>query len=200
MPSPKFRWNSTAGRYTNASGQFISRKAVHDAFNVAIDNSTKVIANATVAMKEGRTSVAAWQTLMRSEVKNVQLYTGALSKGGWAQLDPTDFGRIGQRIQTQYKALDRFAAEIASGKQKLDGTAVSRSRLYGQSGRQTLHLMERANNKELGYTKERSIKQTGNNCDDCLDEAARGWVDIGEIVTIGSRQCNMNCKCRIEYK
>jgi hypothetical protein len=199
MPEPKFKWNNRAGRYTNASGKFISQARVNEAFSAAIDNSAKVMASHTQALKEGRTTLRAWQVTMRAEVKNVHLYTGALSKGGFAQLSPADLGRIGQRVKEQYKYLDRFAQQIAQGAQVTDGTIIGRSRLYAQSGRQTLHLMDRANNEARGLTEERCLAES-KPCPGCANEASRGWVPIGSLVPIGSRQCNMNCRCEVEYR
>ena len=38
------------------------------------------------------------------------------------------------------------------------------------------------------------------NCDECVSEAARDWVPIGEEVPIGERQCLTHCHCSLEYR
>jgi hypothetical protein len=71
---------------------------------------------------------------MRRHVKNVNLNAIALERGGWANLTPSDFGRVGQIVREQYGYLRGFANDIASGKQRLDGTLGTRAKLYSQAG------------------------------------------------------------------
>lgn len=201
MPDPtSFTWNEAAGRYQDAAGRFVSRQRVRSAFERAIVGTTDRVGAISEQLRSGRITLRQWHQAMRNEVKNVTLYTAAMERGGWAQLRAKDSGRVGSIVKAQYKYLDRFAGQIASGEVRLDGRFLNRARLYPQSGRQTSHLFGRVAARDRDYTHERSSLASGESCQGCLDEQAKGWVPIGELVPIGSRQCSMNCHCSIEYK
>lgn len=196
----EFEWNDRAGRYVGPGGRFVSTRAVREALNHATERAGQRMAEASTALRDGRISLRDWQMTMRREVKNVTLYSSASVKGGWAQMGPADFGRAGQRVREQYKYLDRFAAQIASGEVPTDGRMINRASLYGKSGRQTAQLFERVEKKARGMTEERSLITAADNCAGCLQEESRGWVPIGELVPVGSRECSHNCGCDIEYR
>ncbi len=200
MAEPRYRWNQTAGRYVDGRGRFVSREAVTNAMYDAADNAGKRMATASKKLRDGKLTIQQWQLQMRAEIKTVHLFSGAGAKGGWAQLSQADFGRIGQRIREQYRFLDRMATQIANGTQKLNGTFIRRSELYGNAGRQTFMLVERADKESRGMTEERCLLRGSQHCAECPGEAAKGWVPIGTLVPVGGRICNQNCRCIFEYR
>lgn len=199
MPDPIYKWNPRAGRYIAPSGRFVTQAAVQSAIEGAIKSATARIEAASRDMQAGRITLGAWQREMRRGVKDVTLYSAAATKGGWAQLNQRDLGRIGRIVRSQYGYLDRFAGQLGSGKVRPDGRMVERAKLYTRSGRQTVHLFGRVAARDRGETLERSVLESGHPCDLCVSEDARGFVPIGELIPIGSRTCGMNDKCRIEY-
>ena len=82
---------------------------------------------------------------MRRHIKNTHLNAIAMERGGWANMTPSDFGRAGQIIRKQYGYLRNFGREIASGKQRLDGTLGRRAQLYTAAGRNSLYRSKQAN-------------------------------------------------------
>lgn len=199
VPDPIYKWNPRAGRYIAPSGRFVTQGAVQAAIEGAIKRSTQRITDASEALQAGRITLGQWQREMRRGVKDVTLYSAASVKGGWAQLDQRDLGRVGRIVKSQYGYLDRFAAQLASGKVRADGRFTERAKLYTRSGRQTVHLFGRVAARGRGETLERSVLESGHPCGLCVSEAGRGFVEIGELLPIGSRTCGMNDKCRIEY-
>lgn len=199
--TPEYSYNTKAVRYRNkANGRFVSSKELRGAIDKAIDKSGKEIGKLSQELKEGRMSLADWQTAMGQEIKNSHLASVAAAKGGWHQMTAADYGRAGGRIRGQLWYLNRFAQQIESGKQRLDGSFLHRSKMYIEAARETYHIQLREEMKKAGMTKEKNILGVADHCDDCLGETAKGWVDIGELTLIGQRQCLKNCKCRIEYK
>lgn len=198
---PEYGYNEAAGRYTEPkSGRFVSRVAVRDALDAAIDNSSKQVRALTEQLRAGTVSLADWQLGMAREVKSAHLASAALAKGGWAEMSPADFGRVGPLVKEQYRFLAGFAADVASGKQRLDGTLPRRAEMYIQAGRGTYHVIEQREQRGRGMTEERNILYPGDSCEGCLAEEARGWVGIGELVPIGARICLTRCRCSINYR
>lgn len=195
-PRSAYRWNHLAGRYIASSGQFVPRVAVRAEIDQSIvDADARVVALAR-SLKGGSISLGQWQVAMRGEIADAHVAAVASARGGWAQMRQADYGRAGQRIREQYAFLRHRAEEIAAGKPLSEGSA----KLYVRSARETYHLADRGEQQLRGMTEERSIRHAGDSCTECISEAAREWVQIGDLVPIGARICLSNCRCRVEFR
>jgi hypothetical protein len=204
MPSYKdarsrYKWNDTAGRYRGPDGRFISFSRVRFVLDDVIDGNERDMVNLAMSLREGRITVTEFQRQMRGYLKDIHVSSGALAKGGWAQLSHADLGRIGVRVKEQYKYLDNFAGELARA-DVFDGNLVRRTRLYAQSGRITYHRIQREEMRKRGYTEEKNVLAQVEHCKECVAEAKRGWVPIGTLSLIGTRICKSNDRCYIEYR
>ena len=65
-------------------------------------------------------------------------------------MSQADYGRAGQRIREQYDYINRFAQQVASGEQKLDGTLTRRAQMYAEAGRNTYEATVWAEMKKRG--------------------------------------------------
>lgn len=137
---------------------------------------------------------------MLREIKTVHVANAVTAKGGWVQMEQSDWGRVGQRIRVQYDYANKFASEIRYGKQKLDGRFLQRADMYGSAGRATFEAERRADREENGMTEERNRLHPAEHCSQCLEENTKGWVEIGTLVPIGERLCRVNDHCTLEYR
>jgi CubicO group peptidase (beta-lactamase class C family) len=206
IPAPKpatLRWeyDSRSYSYRDArTGRYLSNRDVRkalDATLVAPAGRARALAE---ALRERRISLAEWQTQMMREIKTVHLWGAATAKGGWAQLTPADYGRVGQRIREQYAYLRTRAEAIATGAQALDGNFVSRMELYGLAGRATYHATETREMELRGMTEERSVRGDGDSCAGCVAAAALEWQPIGSVVPVGQRNCLSRCRCWLIFR
>lgn len=194
-------YDDVSGRYRDMrSGRFVPQQAVSDALQSTIDSQAKTVATLTTQFKTGGITLAQWRTGMAEAIKTTHLASSALANGGWAQMTQADYGRAGQIIRQQYAYLDNFAADIASGKQKLDGTLERRAKMYTDAGRQTYESAQRAEARLRGYDEERNVRHASDSCSGCLEATAAGWQPIGVISLPGTRDCRSNCKCRLEQR
>lgn len=197
---PEYRWNAEARRYVGPDGRFVAQAAVREALDRALARSMIEARRLSRTLQNGETATLDWERRMRDVISDVHLYAAAAAKGGWAELTASDYGRVGQILREQYTYLNRFASEIDSGAQRLDGRFLRRVELYLQSGRRTYHLVERREEEARGMTEERSVLHPADHCDECVLEEALGWSPIGTLTPIGERQCLTNCRCSIEYR
>ncbi len=202
---PDYRWNAAAGRYISSNGRFLSQQTIRGELDKALDNVTDRLVLLAKDFRTGVIDGRTWQIESMSLIKQVHLLGGALEKGGWQNLTQSDFGRIGQIVRGEYAYYNNLIKQIESGQQRLDGTLDSRMRLYGQAGRGTYHKFERENRFTQGYDEERRILNGRDNCKTskrpgCIDEAAKGWQEIGKMVPIGSCTCLSNCRCSVSYR
>lgn len=195
----KYRWNNVAGRYISPDGRFVPFAEIRGHLDATLDAyEAKIIGLATSLQSRG-ISIAAWQVAMRDALKDIHLASSALARGGWAQMSQADYEKVSAKLRFQYERLEAFAKQIERGL-PLDGRFRRRHELYAQSGRITYHESLREEMAMRGMTEERSILAASDHCSECVSEAARGWVPIGELVTIGERICKSNCRCSVSFQ
>jgi len=199
--TPAYGWRPKSGRYVNlATGRIVSFAEVRRALDVALDRATIETQRLSRDLIAGRVTLAEWQVGVARQLKSAHYAAAALAKGGWAQMTPQEQGRLGPLLREQYHYLAAFAAQIESGQQKLDGTLLSRVKLYTQAPRGTYHAVEARDKQRQGYTECRNNLGLADHCAGCLAETAKGWVPLGALVPIGARPCLHNCRCSISYR
>lgn len=201
MPSPssRYRWNDVAGRYIGASGRFVSYREIRSYLDAVLDNNERQVLDLANRLRAREISLQAWQIQMRDLLKDIHLASSALARGGWAQMSEADYQRAQEKIAFQYEKLSAFAQQIEKGL-ALDGRFLNRTKLYAQSGRSTYHQSLRNEMEIRGMKREKSVLGPADHCSECLSEAERGFVPIGELVLIGDRQCKSNCRCHVEFE
>lgn len=209
MPNPplpleqRYGWQpgkGAAGRYRDrATGRFVSELTVRGDLDKYIDAKNAKLDSLTTQLRNREISLADWQTQMRNEIRTAHTNAAMVAKGGRDQMTNADWGRTGRELRTQYEYLDKWAADIASGKVKLDGRANVRAQLYGDASRGTYEQNRRAAAATNGNNLERRILHAAESCQDCIEYAGRGWQPIGTLPVIGASICRTNCKCTFEY-
>ncbi len=183
-----------------------SRESVRLALDKALDKANVRAQSLAKQLQSGKIDLATWRTGMRDIVKQSHLYSAMAAKGGRSQMTQADYGRVGQILargpkgsRGQYQYLESFARQIQQGL-PLDGRFLQRVRLYTQAPRSTYHIFDRRVHESKGFEQERNHRFAGDSCDGCIAASNAGWVEIGSLVPIGSRDCFGNCRCRIDYR
>ena len=207
MPTPledRYRWLPNAGstgRYQDrATGRYVSELSVRGDLDKYIDAKNSVLDDLANQLRNREISLADWQLQMRTEIRNMHNAAAMVAKGGRDQMTYADWGRTGRRLRDQYAYLDKWAADIASGKVPLDGRLAQRAKLYGNAARGTYEQERRAVGVEKGNTQEMRILHAKESCSDCIEYAALGWQPIGTLPQIGDSVCRQNCACTFSYQ
>lgn len=199
-PRSNYAWNEKANRYVDQkTGRFVPRQAVLAEHETAIKASSARVDAISRQLVDGNITLAQWQLAMEREIKNSHTAAAALSKGGWAQMNQSDWGYVGSQIKEQYRYLANFANDIASGKQKLDGRLINRASLYSEHARAMREEFNRRMMKRKGLQQERRVLGPTEHCEDsgdklgCVTIAAKGWQPIGTLPKIGEATCVTHC-------
>jgi hypothetical protein len=119
---------------------------------------------------------------------------------GTPELAPLDKDSLRGRVNTQIGYLEGFKEAVRTGQQLLDGRAVSRARQYASATYSTAHGVFRDEAIRDGYSFERNLLgESLRHCSECPSLSRRGWVEIGSLPEIGSRQCLSHCHCTLIY-
>ena len=196
-----YRWEPNAGvsgRYRDERGRFVASSTVRRELDRYLDAADPAKALAE-ALRGRQVSLADWELGMRRHVKNVTINAISLERGGYANVRPSDWGRVGQIVREQYGYLKGFAADIASGKQKLDGTLARRASLYSQSARNS-YYRSKAANATGKVTHQMSVRSARDSCWQCRELDRKVFrIDDTSFPLPGRRVCNHNCQCHLAY-
>lgn len=204
-----YTWNTAAGRFIAPSGQFVSVEEVRRALDRALHEAAlkgKTIASDLV---NGSVSLLDFERLMRTLIKDTQIYAAAVAAGGYSQLQVSHLSELSARIAEQFAYLSEWTTEIAKKESEVSDEIVfeqteramsARAAMYAQSARRTFEALWKTDQEARGFDEERNVLGHAEHCAMCVDMTSVGWVRIGTLVPIGERTCLTNCRCRIEYR
>ncbi len=150
---------------------------------------------------------AVWYSRMRSLMKSLYYTVWLTSIGGFLFDDATQRALFYAFILSQFNWLDNFVLQVNTGKQALDGIAVTRAGLYGAYGNGAYQNVLLSSRQQRGWREgRRLLGENENHCHDskerpgCIELALLGWTPIERITPIGEATCYSNCLCRFEFR
>lgn len=198
---PAYSYDPRLNRYRAPSGRFVTEPEMHGALGKLSDASGERMATLTTRLQAGSLPLADWQAQMMTELKSVHLAAAIAGHGGKQMMAPADNAVAGQYIRQQYQHLTAWAQDIASGKAPLDGRLVSRARLYATSSLSTFDGMRERDARNSGARmEEHNRSHSKDPCSQCPGLSEQGWLPLGTLPPVGSRECVAACRCTIERR
>jgi hypothetical protein len=196
-----YLWDAAKGIYRTADGKPVPISVVRGGLQDAAVQAADRMGEASGRLQAGASTVEAWHNEMRGQIESMYRSVHALANGGWANMDEAKWARCEARLQTQMDYLARFASQLASGEQELDGRFALRAEMYASSAHAAFENERRAERTDAGAKWERWVLDiSAENCSGCEALDSMGWVPIGTLPEIGSQDCLTNCRCEIEYE
>jgi hypothetical protein len=201
----EFAWDRRSQRYRITSGagrgSFISREAVDNLTEQYIEASKVEIDSITNQLLNGEIGTFTWERAIAQQIKDINVNSYALGRGGFNQLDSRDLGLIGSRIRSEYGYLREFSREIAAG-QLSEAQILDRVSMYVDAAAKFEELGRNESHRAEGFDEERRIAvDDGQSCSPCLDYANQGWQPIGTLPNRGQDcDCRSRCRCWKEYR
>jgi len=193
-------------RYAS-TGRAVSRRQLTQYVRRTVRETRNRMRKETQQMLAGTILFVVWYYRIRSLMKAIYRAIWIVWIGGILFYDDTERNLFYLFCLLQFNRLDDFKAQIESGKQALNGRAVTRAGLYAGWGNgmwQNLAL-ERAIRD--GKTEARRVLgENENHCRDskerhgCVELAELGWMQITQMTPIGEATCYSNCLCQIETR
>jgi hypothetical protein len=165
-----------------------------------INQLSKQLRDYTKRLGDGSITIDQWQGSVREAIKMSHIQAAIIGTGGKDRLSSADWGRIGQRLRSEYAYLQNFASDLLAG--RVSGPmALARIQLYAESVRGSYWEGTTIRREQEGYSLMRRILDSqAKHCDDCLRYARAGIVPIGALPMPGQRcECRARCKCSVEY-
>jgi len=147
----RYQWDVGRQRYRDVrTGRFVSAAAVRRAIDQTIRAEAQRAKSLADDLRAGRISVDHWELEMRAMIRETHLYSAAAARGGWANMDDAAYFEVDGIVVEQDRFFAQFAADVRSGKQRLDGRLGQRAALYVEAGRTTHERAHRDVEQERG--------------------------------------------------
>jgi hypothetical protein len=193
-------YDRNSGRYRDEKGRFLSQASVEKLVDARIDKLESSLKRITRMLSNGNITLDQWEASVREAIKGAHIQAAIVGYGGKDQMGSGEYGRIGQRLRSEYAYLQSFALDLLE--QRVSAPmAAARIGLYAQSVRGSYWQGTELRKQQQGYgLMRRILDPQAQHCQDCIDHAARGLAPIGSLPMPGQRcACRARCKCRVEY-
>jgi hypothetical protein len=193
-------YDRNSGRYRDEKGRFLSQVSVEKLVDARIDKLEASLKRFTRMLSNGNITLDQWEASVREAIKGAHIQAAIVGYGGKDQMGSGEYGRIGQRLRSEYAYLQSFALDLLE--QRVSAPmAAARIGLYAQSVRGSYWQGTELRKQQQGYgLMRRILDPQAQHCQDCIDHAARGLAPIGSLPMPGQRcACRARCKCRVEY-
>lgn len=196
----EWSYDRNAGRYRNQKGQFLSKKAIGAIVDGRINKLEQQLKGFTEKLINGAITLDQWQGSVREAIKITHIQAATIGYGGKAEMGRSEYGRIGQRLRSEYIYLQGFVRDLIDGRISAP-MAMARIGLYAQSVRGSYWQGTEMKEQQRGFSMMRRVlDDQAVHCQDCIGYAARGIVSIGSLPMPGVRcECGARCKCSIVY-
>jgi len=196
----EWSYDRNAGRYRDERGKFLSQAAVQKLVDGRINKLEAQLKQFTRMLGNGSISFDQWQGSVREAIKAAHIQAAIIGHGGRGNMGSAEYGRVGQRLRSEYAYLQNFASDLL-GRRISAPMALARIGLYAESVRGSYWLGTELRQQGQGYSLMRRIlDDQAQHCADCLAFAARGTVPIGSVPLPGQRcECGARCRCTVRY-
>jgi hypothetical protein len=196
---PDYLWSKKQARYQYKNGKPVADATMGDWLQAAIENSQSRLGHLTQDLADKKINLSAWVTSMRDEIRAAHRFAFNMAHG--PALTRNQLGKLGSVVRAQYKYLDAFANGIENGEVLLSSATGSRAKMYADAFWNTWQNELVSARQSKGFTEQRNILSAkGTSCAGCIRETGRGWVKIGQLSPIGSRDCKSKDRCSFQFR
>lgn len=197
-----YTWEAASARYRdNQTGRFVAEKTIREGVEKYNENFVRPnVKNITQNFLDDKTKIDAWQRSIAKEIKDAYIVNVQIGRGGKNATTYSDYGRMGGRLQFEYRKLNDFAEAIKRGELS-DEQILYRAQMYADGVRTAYYDGLTAAHAVAGFAESRRVLTPAEHCEDCVTYAGMGWRPIGVLPSPGTMsRCLHNCKCLMEYR
>lgn len=195
-----YHWDVDKRKYIMPSGKVVTTAQQRKIATDIVNKSAQVMNEIASRFVNGKSSFPEFAVSMREAVKNTHSSMAQFAYGGKSQMGNRQRGMLGATIKDQNAFLQGFFSDIEQKAVEGDGL-VARAQLYGEAGWTSYQDSTKDREKDAGMSEERSfLEADADHCEECFDEAAKGWSPIDSLIPVGERTCMVRCQCDFEYR
>jgi hypothetical protein len=195
-----FQWDKSSLRYRyKDTGKFVSKQAVENLTEQAISQVGTDISTIGQLLVDKKITIQTWYDQTREAIKLAHTWSYMLGGGGQANLDQSDYGRIGAEVKRQDGFLRQFAEDLRNNTVS-EAQFNNRLNLYVNAADNTYEIARNASHSKAGYLWERRKRTKSDSCPSCIFYENLGWRTINSLPNPGQKcECHSNCGCYKEF-
>lgn len=132
---PDWAYDKATKTYIDANGRRMSQATLTSVRDAYLSSMADLIESYVNNLASGTWTISTFETEMRNRLKNAYVAEYTLGKGGFEQMTPSDYGRVGAQLKKQYKYLRTYLEDVAAGRESV-GNARQRANNFLGSARQ----------------------------------------------------------------
>ncbi len=186
--------------------EYVSRVALRELIDKLLDHTKREATRIAQRFDAGDITAAEFELLMRELLRDAHVVSGTVGRGGRERMSFSDWGKIGNKIRSQYEYLAKFRAKLERGALSKAAT-VSRARSYigavytsFADGVATAYEEAKASGFVPKGDMVRLVQNSKEGCEECNNDAAEGWIPEADMSPLFTRICGDYCLCELEWK
>lgn len=188
-------WDKQKRQYRDADGNLIPESRIKQMIDDLIASLAALFLRRIADVFSGNMTLDKWYELTQQDIASMHRVAAAAAFGGFLQMTQQDHARIELYIQDQLAYLRGFVMALYNG-QLSERKAGARAILYVAAIYATYMNAIVSREQFGGMLIYRRKTRAGDNCEDCIEYAFRGWQYIGLLPGIGQQcVCRSNCRC-----
>lgn len=201
LAKSRFTFDEELQRYKYANnGKLVPEKSIRAAVRRLGAALRRQMREETISLYLGEITPQRWYESMAELMKTGYRAAVDAASGG-APLTQAELNAFKEMMEKQFGYLNRFARQLESGEQALNGRAFQRAGMYGDAANDIFQNWKMGEMRTAGFDEYRRVLEAAvENCPTCVEEADKGWQPIGTLKEIGDSECRTNCHCYYEYR
>lgn len=194
---PGYAWDKRLNRYVDLeSGKMIARAKIQALLTEVTQDSANTVGRLAESVIKGELTPRQFYEAAQITLKHLHNANAALAVGGWDRMTPSDWGRNGGILRSEYRHLAEFTRQISAGELS-EKQIVARAKTYVDSAFSRYWKLDREMQKRNGKKQER-LRTVGDElvCEICIATEKSGWQPIG---TVALPQ-HIGCRCGLDYR
>lgn len=178
------------------TGRYVSQTAIQDLLRGYTQSAEARMELLGLQYANGGLTGREFYEAMTREVKLVTNANTALARGGWAQVTPSDWGRNGYLLRTEYERLRQLVSDREAGL-ITNAQLTQRAGLYANTAYGRYWELETERQAAAGIAAEKLVTVGDDRvCPECQAAEARGWQPLGTWTI----PLHVGCRCDKDWQ
>ncbi|ESA35942.1 hypothetical protein N836_09490 [Leptolyngbya sp. Heron Island J] len=193
-----WEWNEDKGAYVDDDDdEIVPLSTILELTYEELERIQGEISTAVEKLEDDE-DVAEWERRIAEIAAAAAALFFLLGMGARGNINDDHSGHVRDRLTVQFEYLRQFSEDILDGNLTIN-RIKARANLYPQDDQLLYSEAQEFIHSTEEWSYVRNLLGGCQHCRDCLNEAAKGWVERDQMSMPGTRMCRWNCCCMLEY-
>lgn len=202
--NPLWSFDVTTGLYrSNVDGHTVTAERLRTGMEDVVAGAKNEAYNLVEDLRQGRKKHADWEHELGLLIIALHTAGSTLATGGLPSAQEMAAQDLRAQLAREMAYLVGFGKQVQDSVIKASpqwGVWSARAASYMDAALITYERQRHQVFMLLGYKRAaRFLREHGEHCPGCVEEAEKGFVNIEDFVPLGLEECTQWCQCSVEY-